>query len=104
MAHSLIGRIHSSLGSVAEVSSIHPLSTLLLMRRMCAPVPTGFRLAGSLEQPGRRAGDRREEGRGGGEEQSLHSHGSLPVSSPESGDHPTVSPLPEISPAPHSFI
>lgn len=44
MAHSVIGRMYSSLGSVAEVSSIHPLSTLLLMRQMCAPVPTGFRL------------------------------------------------------------
>lgn len=70
VSHSLIGRIYSSLGSVAEMSSIHPLSTLLMKLKFalcgCAPVPTGFRLgwatwsslAGDQEQKGGREGRR----------------------------------------------
>lgn len=79
MAHSVIGRMYSSLGSVAEVSSIHPLSTLLLMRAdvcSCAHLASGW--AGSLEWPGRRAGDRREGGGEGGKSRAC-THGSLPV-------------------------
>lgn len=62
---------------------------------LLCPLASGW--AGSLEQPGRRPGtEGRKEGRR--EEQSLHSHGSLPVSSPESGDHPTVSPFQKYPP------
>ena len=60
---------------------------------LLCPLASGW--AGSLEQPGRRPGDRREEGRGGGEEQSLHSHSSLPMSSPEDqGPTPSLPCLP----------
>ena len=109
VSHSLIGRIYSSLGSVAEMSSVHPLSTLLMKLKFalcgCAPAPTGFSLGwASLSSL---AGDQETKGRKGGKEGTsrvyIHTvlcpwaHLSLVVTL-------QFSPLPVISPTPHSFM
>ena len=109
VSHSLIGRIYSSLGSVAEMSSVHPLSTLLMKLKFalcgCAPAPTGFSLGWATWSS--LAGDQETKGRKGGKEGKsrvyIHTvlcpwaHLSLVVTL-------QFSPLPVISPTPHSFM